>query len=281
MTEAGTIGLFIIIANVFLSYRAFNNFAMYQGMAFKVDPILIGKDYKRIITSGFVHVSWMHLIFNMLSFFFFSARLEAATGSGNFLLIYFGSLIGGNLLALYIHRNHGDYAAVGASGAVSGVIFSAIALFPGMELGLLFLPIFIPSWAFGLLFVAYSVMGIKSQSDNIGHEAHLGGGLVGLLITIGLYPEAIRLNPWPILAIVVPSLIFFYIILAHPNWLIINKTPGGRTKYVSVDDKFNIVKKEKEEDIDRILDKISQKGIDSLTQKEKQILERYSGKKGD
>ena len=113
----------LIGLNVYISYKGFKSIIYFEKYKFIVDKILIGKDYKRIISSGFLHVSWSHLIFNMISLYLFSGLIESNLGILNLLLIYFASLIGGGLLSLYIHRGHADYTAVGASGAISGLIF--------------------------------------------------------------------------------------------------------------------------------------------------------------
>src|SRR5205085_7101779 len=123
----------IILANGLVSYQGLRNYHYFDKYSFQVDEILLGKDYKRLVTSGFLHVSWTHLIFNMITFYCFSYGLEATLGATKFLMIYFGSLLGGNLLSLFIHRHHHDYSAVGASGAISGLVFASIALFPEME----------------------------------------------------------------------------------------------------------------------------------------------------
>lgn len=277
MYAIGFLGLIIIIVNGVASYKAFKDYAFYDRCTFRIDPILVGKEYRRLITSGFVHVSWMHLIFNMVSLYAFSGMLEESIGGVNFLLIYFGSLLGGNLFSLYVHRNHGDYSAVGASGAVSGVIFASIALFPGMELSLILLPIPIPSWVFAILFVAISIRGIRTQRDNIGHDAHLGGGLIGMLIAIILYPQVIEFNLLVIALVLIPTLVFIYLIVTRPEILILGSAPK-KPDFFTKDDRYNDQKKHRQNDIDSILDKISAKGIDSLTKQEKRILEEYSGK---
>ncbi len=280
MYAVGFLGLLIVIANLVVSYRAFKDYSFFERCTFRIDPILVNKDYKRLITSGFVHVGWMHLIFNMVSLYAFSGVLEESVGGASFLLIYFGSLLGGNLFSLYIHRNHGDYSAVGASGAVSGIIFAAIALFPGMRLSLILLPIPIPSWAFAILFVLISIRGIQSQRDNIGHDAHLGGGIIGMLIAIMLKPEILETNLLVIALVIIPAIVFIYLIVTRPEILILGPTRTKQT-YVTKDDRYNSLRKEKQTDIDAILDKISEKGIDSLTREEKRILDEYSGKGRD
>lgn len=275
MKDIGLTGLLIIIANVVVSNKAFKNYAFYESCTFRIDPILAGKDYKRLVTSGFVHTGWTHLIFNMISLYAFSGILENNVGAINFLLIYFGSLIGGGLLSLYIHRNHGNYGAVGASGAVSGIIFAAIALFPGMELGLIFIPISIPSWVFAILFVFISIRGIKSDRGNIGHDAHLGGGLVGMLIAVSLYPQALAENGIVIALVIVPTVTFIYLIIRKPEILILGASTKN-ARFESKDDQYNSQKVMLQEDVDKILDKISDKGFDSLTEKEKRTLKEYS-----
>src|SRR5215213_4663240 len=108
MSDTGIVGIILIIANVVFSYKGFTNQLFFESYMFEVDKILIKKDYKRIFSSGFLHVSWTHLIFNMISLLAFSGLIESALGGFKFLLIYFVSLAGGNLFSLLIHRNHGD-----------------------------------------------------------------------------------------------------------------------------------------------------------------------------
>ncbi|HOX81836.1 MAG TPA: rhomboid family intramembrane serine protease [Chryseolinea sp.] len=219
METSSIAGLCILIATVIISYQGINDIYFLDRYSFKINAILIHKDYKRLVSSGFLHADWAHLVFNMMTFYSFSSSLEMTIGIPRFLAIYFGSLLGGNLLALYIHRNDNRYSAVGASGAVSGLVYAAIALFPGMELGLFFLPLSIPSWLFGLLYTLYTLYGIKSQHDNIGHEAHLGGGLIGLIAAIAMYPYVLQTNYLPILLIVIPSSVFLYLVITRPGFL--------------------------------------------------------------
>lgn len=277
MTDIGIIGLILIIANFAFSYKGFSNGHFFESYKFEVDRVLINKDYLRLISSGFLHVNWMHLIFNMMSLYAFSGLLEMQLGGLYFLLIYFVSLIGGDLLALFVHRHHGDYSSVGASGAVCGVIFASIALFPGLGIGFFGLPFSIPSWIYGLLYVGYSIYGIKSSKDNIGHEAHLGGALAGMLLAIIMQPTALTENYLTILIISVPTLAFIYLIITRPQFLLIdNFYFRTHKRYYNVDHKYNEAKVNKQKELDKLLDKISHKGMDSLSQKEKKKLEEYS-----
>jgi membrane associated rhomboid family serine protease len=272
MGTSSVIGIALIIINLLVTYLGLKDPSFFDRYSFEIDPILISKDYKRLITSGFLHVSWTHVLLNMLTLYWFSDSIAATLGNFHFLVIYFASLIGGNLLSLYIHRNHGDYSAVGASGAISGVVFASIALFPGMSVGLFGL-LFIPGWAYGLFFVLFSIYGIRSQRDNIGHDAHLGGGIIGMLIAVLMVPESLRLNYLPILVVLVPSAVFLYLIITRPAFLMVDnlfqKTHGYQTK----EDRYNGDIRDREKEVDRILEKINRVGIDKLTKKEREKLD--------
>lgn len=275
MTETGIIGLVIIGMNVAISYKGFTDRVFFDNYKFEVNRILKYKEYRRLITSGFLHVSWMHLILNMVSLYLFSS-LMTNLGWLSFLIIYAASLIGGDLLALFIHREHGDYSSVGASGAVYGIIFASIALFPDMKI-LLFGLLPVPSWAYGLLYIGYSMYGIRSGRDNIGHEAHLGGALIGMVIAVILEPEAFAKNYLSILLITVPVIVFIYLIIVNPQALRIGSyyyhTPGT---YLDIDDLYNEERANKQTELDRLLDKIGKSGIDSLSKKERQRLDELS-----
>ena len=266
----------IILANVIISYKGFSDISFMETYAFNVDEILIHKDYKRLISSGFLHVSWTHLIFNMVTLYAFSSSLEVYIGVKSFLIIYFTSLLGGDLFSLFIHRNHGDYTSVGASGAISGIVFSSIALFPGMEIGFLSLQVHIPAWLYAGLYTLISIYGIKSQRDNIGHDAHLGGGLVGLVITLLLYPKMISLNYLPVLMIIVPASIFIYLLIAKPEFMLLNRTSGQSKGFKTIEDKYNADKLRRERELDQLLEKISKTGFESLSAEEKLKLDKYS-----
>ncbi|MCW3111814.1 MAG: Rhomboid family protein, partial [Segetibacter sp.] len=108
----------LILINFIVSYRGFKDSIFFEKYAFQIDRVLIHKDYKVLVTSGFLHVSWTHLLFNMFSLYIFSSNLESSIGPVNYLIIYTAGLVGGNLLSLFIHRYHGDYSAAGASGAI-------------------------------------------------------------------------------------------------------------------------------------------------------------------
>lgn len=272
----GLIGTLLIALNVLVSYRGFKNPSFFDAYHFEVDAILKRKDYVRLISSGFLHVSWLHLIVNMISLWCFSEVLENGLGPLNFILVYFGSLVGGNLFALFVHRNHGDYSAAGASGAISGVVFASIAIVPGLEIGLFGLPYYFPAWIYGLLYVLYSIYGIKSQRDAIGHEAHLGGGIAGLLLAMAMQPEFIMVNALPIACILIPSIFFILMMVYKPNWLLVDNPFKTSQKSYTIEDKYNAKRRANELELDGLLEKIHKKGLNGLSAKEKQRLKDLS-----
>ena len=171
MEASSTIGTIILIITALVTYKGFKDFQYRDKYIFHVDAILRKKEYGRLFSSGFLHANWIHFGFNMIALISFSLSLEIVFGIPWFIFIYVISLLGGSLLSLYIHRNHGDYRALGASGAISGIVLSSIILFPDSKISFIFIPIGFSSWIFGLLFILISIFGIKSQTDNIGHEA--------------------------------------------------------------------------------------------------------------
>ncbi len=274
---AGTITFLIVIITFVVSYNGFNNRRFYSRLVFQVEKILVYKDYKRLITSGFLHVSWLHLIFNMFTLYAFGGSLERTLGPLQYLMLYFASLLGGSLLSLFIHRNHAGYRSVGASGAIAGVIFGAIALYPGLEMGFFGIPLAIPAWLFGLAYMLISIYGIKSKKDNVGHDAHLGGALIGMTIAILIRPGVVLENYGPILIIAIPAFVFLYIIITRPHFLLVdNYFFRNQEDFYNIDHKYNQEKANRQKEIDRILEKIHKKGMKSLTREEKELLKRES-----
>ena len=130
-------------------------------------------------------------------------------GDISFLLIYAGSLIFGSLLTLWMHSNDYSYRAIGASGAVTGILYSAILINPNMSLFLFFIPIPIPAYLFGIGYLLYSIYGMKAKNDNIGHTAHFGGAIGGYLITLAKEPSMFVNNTFMVVLLAVPIVILF------------------------------------------------------------------------
>ena len=272
MGISGIVSLVIIAATSFISYKGFKSSNFYASLEFEVEKILLYRDYKRLVTSGFVHVNWQHLLFNMLSLFFFSFQLEDYFGPLKFTLLYFASEIGGNLLALLIHRKNPAYASVGSSGAINGLIFASIAVLPGLRI------FFLPGWLFGLIFILYSIYGIRSRKDNIGHESHLGGALIGMLVALAFDPAALSKNTIPIILMLLPTIAFMIVIITKPQLLFVDNYWYKHKYNYTVDDHYNTKKRNSEQEVDRILDKINQQGINFLSKRERESLEEYSRK---
>ena len=161
-----------------------------------------------MLSSGFLHADMMHLIFNMLTLWFFAPVVINHLGSFSFILVYFGSLIFGSLLTMVFHKNDYGYRAVGASGAVTGVLYSAILLQPDMMLGIFFI-IPMPAYLFGILYLLYSIYGIKAKNDNIGHTAHFGGAVGGYLITLVKEPTLLVEHTLMVILLVIPIIVLF------------------------------------------------------------------------
>lgn len=202
-----TILIGIIIANVLISYKGFNDIYFFRKYEFHVGSIRSGEQI-RMISSGFLHVDMMHLAFNMLTLWFFAPVVLNWLGTFSFGLVYFGSLIFGSLLTMIFHKNDYSYRAVGASGAVTGVLYSAILLQPDMMLGIFFV-IPIPAYLFGILYLLYSIYGMRAKNDNIGHTAHFGGAVGGYLITLIKEPSLMADHSLMTILLAIPILILF------------------------------------------------------------------------
>lgn len=166
-----------------------------------VEPDLIGRwafrpadvkkgEWGRWITAGFVHTGFAHLAFNMITLFSFGPPIERTIGWWRFLIVYMGSELAANALTYWRHRDNPAYSAVGASGAISGVVFSFVLFGPWIDL-YVFFAIPIPAIIFAFLYIAFSVYASNRQIGRVAHEAHLGGALGGIVLTIALYPDAL------------------------------------------------------------------------------------------
>lgn len=187
--------LSIIIITVVISLVASNNSELFY--RFKFNPFLIkqANQWYRFFTYGFLHAGTIHLIINMFVLYSFgSAVIEyykyffGIKGAYYLIILYVGSLITCVLPAYGKHKNNPSYNAVGASGAVSAVVFTAIIFNPLGKIYLFFIPIGIPSFIFGILYLVYSAYMSKKGRDNIGHDAHFWGAVFGIIFTIALKP---------------------------------------------------------------------------------------------
>jgi len=195
--------LIIILANVAFSIKGFSDRFFFDKYKFQIGAIKRGEKI-RLFSSAFLHVDYMHLILNMYVLYIFAPIIIIKLGVLKFLILYLGSLIAGNILTIKYHKDELYYSAVGASGAVAGIIYAAILLNPDMRLMLFPLPIPIPGYIFGLGYLLYSIYGMKKQLGNVGHSAHLGGAIGGYTLMLIVYPSIFLTSTTTILLLGVP-----------------------------------------------------------------------------
>jgi membrane associated rhomboid family serine protease len=191
-----TITIFIIILTAGISLFAFNNQELFYRLKFNAYLIHHSKQLYRFFTYGFIHADWGHLLVNMFVLFSFGRAVELSfahffgmKGSFYFVLLYAGGIVFSTLASFARHKNNEYYNAVGASGAVSAVLFSSILMNPQMAIMFIFFPIPIPAWIFGILYLIYSAYMAKRGTDNIGHDAHFWGAVFGLVFTAAINPS--------------------------------------------------------------------------------------------
>ncbi|MES2278069.1 MAG: rhomboid family intramembrane serine protease [Bacteroidota bacterium] len=177
----------IFLVTIGVSLLVFAKEEWYGRLMLHPYSVYRGQRTYTIITSGFIHKDWTHLIFNMMSYFFFAFRLEQYLGHWQFGLLYMASLILSDMPTVIKQKDDYGYHSLGASGAISAVIFSCILFDPRSSMYLMFLPIPIPAWIFGILYLVYCWYASKQSRDAINHDAHFFGAISGIMITILLY----------------------------------------------------------------------------------------------
>lgn len=205
--------LIIIALTVITSIKGFSDMAFFDRYKFNVGAILgKSKQWDRLITSATLHGDTMHLLFNMMTLYFFSDIIIYSLGIWQYLAIYFLAIMGGGVLSLWIHRKEYHYSAIGASGGVVGILFAAIAIYPHMSIGFFFIPIPIPGWIFGVIYLGFSIYGMLKNVGNIGHDAHMGGAAVGLIMAVAFAPELFFKNLIYIGLITIPLIVLAYLV---------------------------------------------------------------------
>ncbi|MBL4886980.1 MAG: rhomboid family intramembrane serine protease [Flavobacteriaceae bacterium] len=198
--------LAIIAANIIVSLKGFKDFSFFEKYKFNIGGVQRGEKI-RLLSSGFLHADMIHLFLNMYVLYMFSNIVISSLGVLSFLLIYGASLLAGSLLSFQFNKNNYHYSAVGASGAVMGIVYSAILLYPDMGLIVLIIPM--PAWVFGILFLFYSIYGMKTKTGNIGHDAHFGGAIAGYVLTIIFAPFIMDDNLWIVVLLAIPIAVLF------------------------------------------------------------------------
>lgn len=187
--QAAPVASLIFIFTLITSLYAFNNPQLMD--KFMLHPYSVGKGgkYYTFITSGLIHADWMHLLFNMFTFFFFAFKLEMMIGHWQFALLYLVSLVLSDIPTVIKHKEDYRYRSLGASGAISAVLFSYILFQPLSIIGVMFIPM--PAIVFGVLYLIYCMRMSKLSRDNINHDAHFFGALTGMVLTVILVPGVI------------------------------------------------------------------------------------------
>ncbi len=278
----GTLAIFtalIIGATVYVSYMGFTRPGFMDDFVFSPVRVLDGREYHRLISSGFLHANWPHLVFNMFSFYAFGTSIEMLFGAQVLLAVYLASILGGSLLSLVLHRHDETYRALGASGGVCGVIFASIFLLPGGAVFVWPLPIAIPSWLFAIMFILVSFFGMQSGIGRIGHDAHLGGAIVGLGVATVFDPSIIRQSPLLYTTVVLMTALLAacayrwprHLRLRPAQWrqLYWRRRADAAAKQRVADDIF----------LDQTLDKIARSGMAALSPRERRRLRTISKRK--
>jgi membrane associated rhomboid family serine protease len=187
-----TVPLLLIASVVLVSLAAWSSKALMSAMI--LNPHLVRQRFQvhRLLTAGWLHADGGHLFFNMLTLYFFADRVATTLGSARFLLLYVTAVIVAHIPTTLRRMGNPKYNSLGASGAVAAVIFSAVLLYPGMKLSLLFLPIPIPGVLYGVLYLAYSAWQSYRARGFINHDAHFAGAIYGALLTYVFEPSRVE-----------------------------------------------------------------------------------------
>jgi len=189
--SATPVASIIFIFTLVTSLYAFNDNSLFGKFMLHPYSVYRGRNIYTLITSGLIHQNTMHLVFNMFTFYFFAFALEAKVGSLRFGLIYFLGLILSDIPSVIKYKDSFHYHSLGASGAISAVLFSFILFYPLQTMIIFPLPIPIWSALFGILYLVYSFYMSRNAMDHINHDAHLYGALTGMIVTVLLVPGII------------------------------------------------------------------------------------------
>ena len=270
----------VLVFTAVMTFLAFSRPRLKERLMFDALQILRCKQYERMLTAGLIHADVMHFLFNAYSFCSFAGIIEAIYGPKVLLLIYVGSVLGGSVLSLIIHRHH-EYRALGASGGVCGLIFASVFLLPGNAVKLFMVPIPVPAYAYAILFLIYSFVSHRRGRSNIGHDAHLGGAVAGLLVAVVLYPQLVFAAPWMLAIVTALAVVILLAMIYDPAQLLehhLKLTDTRKSDKRAVEYEDNQRRNQDKAEIDRLLDKVAKKGAKSLSGSEQRRLKELSRK---
>lgn len=278
--------LALVAVTVAVSLYAWRRERFYESHLFNSARVRYAGEWRRLLTSGFLHLDPAHLAFNMVALYSFGGAIEAARGPLALLLIHLLGILGGSALSLFVHRNH-EYRAAGASGGVCAVLFAAILLFPGMSVRLFLVPTDIPGLLFAPLYLILSTIGLRKQLGHVGHDAHIGGAVTGLAVAAVLDPAVMRRGASTYLAILALGTLAF--VLAYGadfgyRLRRLRRRPRGSPapprrvwgKRATPEATAGAQADRDQKELDRLLDKVWEKGANGLTGKEKSRLEELA-----
>lgn len=202
--------LSIIVITALISFLARNENELFLSLEFNMEKVKKGQFY-RLLSSALIHVSLEHLLFNMITLYFFADEVVRVLGVTRFIMLYVASAFTGGLLSLVFHFREDQYRAVGASGAVTGVLYAAILLNPSLKLIILPIPVPIPAYIFGIGYLLYSLYGMRKRMDNIGHSAHFGGAIGGYALTLFWMPSLLETNLNMVVLLAIPVVLLLFI----------------------------------------------------------------------
>ena len=187
------ITLVVVAVTVLVSWRAFNDARLLDRLILWPPAIERHRQYERLLTHGFIHADWMHLLFNMITLYSFGGAVERVfaewIGPLGYLAFYLSAIVVAILPTWLRHRHDARYRSLGASGGVSAVLFSFILFDPWSKLIIFPIPVPIPAILFAVLYVGYSIWMDRRGGGNVNHSAHLWGAAYGVLFTLLLEPR--------------------------------------------------------------------------------------------
>ena len=187
-----SVPMLVIISVVIVSVLGFASAALKRALLLSPYAVRHRGQVYRLVTGGWVHADPSHLLFNMITLYFFGDKLAAALGTGRFLVLYFTAVVVAHIPTTLRYMNNPKYGSLGASGAVAAVIFSSILLFPDMRLSLFFIPVYVPGWIYAAGYLAYSVYSSIRSRDGVNHDAHFSGAIYGALLTFAMEPQRVQ-----------------------------------------------------------------------------------------
>ncbi len=199
----------IVIITAMITIVAFRDVSLMERWLFMPQRVLLDRQWFRLLTSGFIHADYMHLLFNMVSMLFIASYVEHVVGAARMVPLYVAGIVVGNLATMALRRHEPWMRAVGASGGVSAMIGALICMIPDASFMIFPVPIPIPAWIYGILFLVGSIFGMRRGTDNIGHEAHAGGMLMGIA-AIAVYRPAMIVDHilYVALVVIVPTVVW-------------------------------------------------------------------------